>query len=715
MVEQKLNSDLGYLGVDYQIQLVKNFIEDKKFFSELESIVDQNMFTDDLLRRIVGFMKERYLTANTVPNYSEIELIIRSKVNDSINRERCLAMLNRISESKGFGIDIVQDNAKKFFKQQNLIKAFNKSLNIIKDGNSERYYEIEDIIKKAIEVNGGEEKLEGVFDNIDEVLSPDYRPTIPTGAGALDEVLKGGLGYGELGVLIAPTGTGKAQPLYSKVLTPNGFKTMGEIVVGDEVIGGDGKIYNVVNVYPQGIRPVYRVYFSNGVKCECDINHLWVVYDADGIKRVITLEDIIKNGYTHNRLYIPQYKCDVIESKDGTYTNQNMCDISLLQNWLDNYGVVNTNGKIVVTAENPLLVTISNYARSFGGYARFFKSSVESEGFKLYVSFTDKRIKPFSLDYKMEHYSYADLPEDKISISYVEYIGDDETKCILIDSEDHTYVTDDYIVTHNTSATCGFGANAAITCNEINNNKGYKVLHIFFEDSANDIRRKYYGFITNVEASDLSKPCVKEKVVNYLKTEGAKNKELIDNNVKLWHGYAGEVSPSDIKGEIKKLIAKGFKPDLVIIDYFEALKPEKNGSFGDNEYTREGVTMRKLESIAHEYNIGIWCPIQGTKGSSNQEIVNITDGGGSGKKTQIANIVITFARTNEMRIKKTMNIFVEKFRAALPEKNSFFNITFNNGTGRFDFSTEMVVDEIIDEDLKKNNIVPMDIRQKYVK
>ena len=59
--------------------------------------------------------------------------------------------------------------------------------------------------------------------------------------------------------------------------------------------------------------------------------------------------------------------------------------------------------------------------------------------------------------------------------------------------------------------------------------------------------------------------------------------------------------------------------------------------------------MRKLEAIAHEFNVALWCPVQGTKDSFNQQIVGMSQAGGSVKKVQIGHVVISFARTEQMR------------------------------------------------------------------
>lgn len=71
------------------------------------------------------------------------------------------------------------------------------------------------------------------------------------------------------------TGTGKAQPLDAGILTPLGWRKMGDLAVGDLVISADGTPTEVVGVYPQGEKPIYRVEFSDGAVTECCDEHLW--------------------------------------------------------------------------------------------------------------------------------------------------------------------------------------------------------------------------------------------------------------------------------------------------------------------------------------------------------------------------------------------------------------------------------------------------------
>lgn len=68
---------------------------------------------------------------------------------------------------------------------------------------------------------------------------------------------------------------GKAQPLTSNVLTPSGWKRMGDLRVGDAVVDPDGYQSKVLEILPQGVTPTYRITFSDGSVCEAAADHMW--------------------------------------------------------------------------------------------------------------------------------------------------------------------------------------------------------------------------------------------------------------------------------------------------------------------------------------------------------------------------------------------------------------------------------------------------------
>jgi len=80
---------------------------------------------------------------------------------------------------------------------------------------------------------------------------------------------------GTVSLLGGRPGTGKAQPVDAKVLTPTGWINMGQITPGMNVIGDEGKAVRVTAIHPQGFRTVYRVTMSDGASTECTEDHLW--------------------------------------------------------------------------------------------------------------------------------------------------------------------------------------------------------------------------------------------------------------------------------------------------------------------------------------------------------------------------------------------------------------------------------------------------------
>lgn len=77
--------------------------------------------------------------------------------------------------------------------------------------------------------------------------------------------------------VVLPTGAGKAQPVDEPVLTPTGWRKIGELSVGDLVIGSTGAPVRVTGVFPQGIRPTAVVRFTDNTEVRCDLDHLWSV------------------------------------------------------------------------------------------------------------------------------------------------------------------------------------------------------------------------------------------------------------------------------------------------------------------------------------------------------------------------------------------------------------------------------------------------------
>lgn len=367
------------------------------------------------------------------------------------------------------------------------------------------------------------------------------------------------------------TGVGKGQPAYSKIKTPTGWNTMGEMKLGMMVSTPDGGEAAVIGIFPQGKKQVYRVTFEDGRSTVCDDSHLWKVHYIQWKDRwrVLDLKTIRihmdVNPTYRERLYVPlvtsensqdvdlpidpyvlgvllgdgtlgpnkvmlsnpdQFILDEVSKLlpdelelthrgkieysivkktrndggksheyidklrllglDGTrsdtkfipeiYMNgSNNQKLSLLQGLMDTDGYtnaprINRNGTSnekgigsieFCTTSEVMAKQVQELIWSLGGICKlkdkipYFTYKGEKRQGKLAYILHPRMKNPsclFRLPRKKNNLigEYQHSENLKLRIKSIIHIGEEETQCILIDHPEHLYVTDDYIVTHNT-------------------------------------------------------------------------------------------------------------------------------------------------------------------------------------------------------------------------------------------------------------------------
>jgi phosphate starvation-inducible PhoH-like protein len=146
--------------------------------------------------------------------------------------------------------------------------------------------------------------LRPLYDALHDMLDPDSIPRLMA-AGTIE---------------IAPLAymRGRCQPVDTPVLTPDGFRPIGELIVGDLVIGSDGRPTPVIGVYPQGEKDIYRLTTQDGASTLASGDHLWAVATRDDRRRgkppkVLTTREMIGNLRAHHahRYEIPLHSAPV--------------------------------------------------------------------------------------------------------------------------------------------------------------------------------------------------------------------------------------------------------------------------------------------------------------------------------------------------------------------------------------------------------------------
>jgi replicative DNA helicase len=199
--------NLHKYGLEFQAKVVAGLLSDRVFLERMMDIIDLEMFENESHRWIVKEIIEYYQQYKDLPTAQVYKVRI-----DTINNELLRASV--IEHLKGVFIKLadkdlqfVREQFLEFCKNQKLKSAILESVDHLKVGNYEQIKAVVDTAMKA-----GAERNLGHNYHIDVAtrMSEMCRKTIPTGWEVVDDLLDGGLGPGELGVVVAPAGLGKS-------------------------------------------------------------------------------------------------------------------------------------------------------------------------------------------------------------------------------------------------------------------------------------------------------------------------------------------------------------------------------------------------------------------------------------------------------------------------------------------------------------------------
>lgn len=272
------------------------------------------------------------------------------------------------------------------------------------------------------------------------------------------------------------TGGGKSLSVSADIKVPGGWTKMGDISVGDTVTAWDGTPSTVTGVFPQGILDQYKVSFVDGRTTHASSDHLWKVYltSSTSVKPEWTVTNteaimthIGNNGKAAIPLVLPEKSPDIDLTDHGESfdyagriaidTATSLPDIylkgsekqteSLIQAIMDHSGEQEEDGSHSVTTTSFALAhQIVYLIRSLGGIATL--TTQDDKSYKIGVVVKN----PKRLFRKNKHKAGTVNFDLKLDIASIEPDGKAEMQCISIDHPDKLYVTDDFIVTHNTAA-----------------------------------------------------------------------------------------------------------------------------------------------------------------------------------------------------------------------------------------------------------------------
>jgi len=200
-------------GKPFQEKVFQGMLTDTIWASQMIEVVDPTYF--DL--KYLSFLCEKYFSYHkkyrTFPTLQILITIIKEdlqKSSDAALKDQIIEYLQRMRSNPDMGdIAYVKDKSLEFCKRQAFKDALEKSVELIQ---TEKYESVLTIMKEAISVGMPNSSGHNFFDDIEARFVQINRQVCPTGLERLDapDILRGGLGRGEIGVITANTGVGKS-------------------------------------------------------------------------------------------------------------------------------------------------------------------------------------------------------------------------------------------------------------------------------------------------------------------------------------------------------------------------------------------------------------------------------------------------------------------------------------------------------------------------
>jgi hypothetical protein len=194
-------------GPSYQSKVVASLITDVKFLEQVTEITKPSFFESQANQWIVSEVQNYFDEFRTVPTMEVFKIKV-GNVEDKVLKQTVVEQLKNIYLQVGSeDLPYIKKEYLTFAKNQKVKDALLKSIELLKAG---QYDQIIDTMTKASKVGVESDLGLDYIENFESIMEDVKRDSCPTGWDVVDELMDGGLGPGELGVVMAPSGIGKS-------------------------------------------------------------------------------------------------------------------------------------------------------------------------------------------------------------------------------------------------------------------------------------------------------------------------------------------------------------------------------------------------------------------------------------------------------------------------------------------------------------------------
>lgn len=277
-------------------------------------------------------------------------------------------------------------------------------------------------------------------------------------------------------VISGYAGSGKAQPIDTIIPTPKGNKKIGELKIGDYVFDKEGNPTKVLGIFPQGKLDVYTLKLKDGRETKCGIDHLWTVIDRKSHIKTLSTRELIEAKLVDSAGYkysLPNNGVIKYSKKDFAvdpyaigaslgHNNKKIPDIykygdeeqrlSLVQGLMDTNGSISISNVWYTSVNFKLVKDMQEVLNSLGYHSNIIRNN-NNYNLNIYIDNKEK-YKLFRLKKKKDDIQNIKKNVDYNKIPIMAINKEDyqeEMVCIYVDNPEHLYLTNDCIVTHNTT------------------------------------------------------------------------------------------------------------------------------------------------------------------------------------------------------------------------------------------------------------------------
>jgi len=205
-------STLTQFGHVFQAKIISSLLSNKRFIQTISDILKPVYFDSDANKWLVGTIIAYFFEYKTIPTLE----VMKVKIDEMDNEILQVSVVDNLKESwrnvESTDLQFVQEQTLEFCRNQVMKNAIMDSVDLIEVG---QYDQIKKIVDEAMKAGSDRDLGHEYIEGIEERLTKSTRDTIKTGWDPIDEVMDGGLGKGELGVVVAPAGIGKTWCLQS--------------------------------------------------------------------------------------------------------------------------------------------------------------------------------------------------------------------------------------------------------------------------------------------------------------------------------------------------------------------------------------------------------------------------------------------------------------------------------------------------------------------